>query len=112
MDFRRLGLSISEVGASVTYGEAAALVRELARRWDSHYTAALSEWTFVSTYGDVLAAAHFEAYVNAHRDEKKSPEPFTVSRPWSDASATPAVTEDELAVLVAQLEQKSAFRDR
>lgn len=111
MDFRRLGLSVSEVGASVTYGEAAALVRELARRWDSHYTASLQEWEFVSTYGEVLAASHLEAYVNVHRDENAKP--TAITRPWANAASNaPKVTEDELAALVAKLERRSAFRDR
>lgn len=110
MDFRRLGLSVSEVGASVTYGEAAALVRELAKRWDSHYTASIEEWSFVSSYGEVLAASHYEAYVNVHLPEKA--QRITVARPWKDDGAKPQVTDDELAGLVEQLERKSAFRDR
>lgn len=110
MDLRRLGLSISEVGASVTYGEAAALVRELARRWDSHYTASVEEWNFVSSYNDVMVASHFEAYLNAHRGEKAKP--ITVPRPWKDEGGKPTVTDDELEVLVAKLEARSAFRDR
>jgi hypothetical protein len=111
MDFRRLGLSVSEVGASVTYGEAAALVRELARRWDSHYTAAIQGWKYVSSYEGVMLASQLEAFVNANRDPKK--QPFLVDRPWEEtAGRAPKLPEGELLDLVAKLEARSAFRDR
>lgn len=99
------------MGASLSYGEAAALIRELAKEWGSHYQASVNAWEFVMSYGEWASILHLESYAEVHRDRKKVKKPFVAPKPYRGADAAPKVTEAERADLVAQLERRSAFHD-
>ena len=107
IDFRRMGVSFDEVGASVRYGEAMDYVERLAHEFGTHTHAALSGWEWPATVADLMATSHVEAYYNVHRDPKKHPKPYSFARPWPDVE----VVDPELrAALDQQLEARSAFR--
>jgi len=107
-------VSVSEVGASVTYGEAAALIRELARVFGSHYAAARESWDFVPDegYASFLLSSLLEGYIHTHRNEKDRGKPISIPRPWGDGKPSEKVSDEELEALLKQLEARSAFRDR
>lgn len=96
----------------MSYGEAAALIRELGKEWGSHYQASVQGWQFVMTYAEWAAALHLETYVEVHRDPEKVPQRFVFPKPWNDHDAASMVTDEERAALVEQLTRRSAFRDR
>lgn len=99
------------MGSSLSYGEAAALIRELAKEWGSHYQASLNEWAFVMSYGEWASILHLESYAEVHRDRKKVKQPWDAPKPWRRADAAPTVTDAERADLVEQLERRSVFAD-
>ena len=102
------------MGASVTYGEAAALIRELARRFGSHYSAAVEKWDFIPDEGYVsfLLSSLLEGYIATHREKKDQGKPISVPRPWGTGKPSERIDEDELDAMIAQFEARSAFRDR
>lgn len=107
-DFRRyFGVSLDDVGLTVPFGEAIDLVNELQREWGSHLSAAIAEWSFPATYGEIVGAMHLETVLNQFR--KEGSKPSTVLMPWPDKSAAPKVSPEEFAELSRQLEARSAF---
>lgn len=107
-DFRRyFGVSLDDVGLTIPFGEAIDLVNELKREWGSHLNAAIAEWDFPATYGEIIGAMHLESALNQFRAEGSKP--ATVLKPWRDKDAAPKVTAEEFAVLALQLEARSAF---
>ena len=112
-DFRaRFGLSLSAIGAEVSYGEAIALVQGLRCETGSHLAADLNGYDWVASHTDVAMIVLSEWFLNVHRDREKSPEPLTLPRPWPAADQAPDVTADERAELLRQLTERSALRDR
>ncbi len=102
------------MGVSVTYGEAAALIRELARRFGSHYSASIEAWDFVPDEGYLgfLIGALLEGYISTHRDEKDRGKPISIPRPWGSGKPSERVTDEEFDQLLAEFEARSAFRNR
>lgn len=90
------------------YGEAIHLVNELQRDWGSHLSADLGGWGWAASYGELLQAVHLEAYLNAHRDEKKQHAPFVVPKPSDQVK--PRVSAVERARAESYLEEHSVFR--
>lgn len=93
------------------YRRAADLIEELFKEPTSHIVTALRGYEWVASHADIAMLTLAEWYVNVHRDEKKSREPFKFPRPWPDVDAAPQVTADELAELTEQLLSRSALRD-
>ncbi len=102
-DFRRYfpGLSLSDIGGAVSYGEAILLVQELQREFGSHLAAELMGWEFAAGYGEVMAGLHASAYMSVHFEKPQ------IFMPWTD---TPTVTPEERARLKEALKRRSAFR--
>lgn len=97
------------MGTEVTFGEANDLVLELGREIGSHLTADTHGWKFAADYGELLAGGHYEAFMNANRDEKKHPEPFQVLRPWP-STVGHGLSEAEVEEYEIQLMERSAFQ--
>jgi hypothetical protein len=109
-DFRhRLGLALEDVGGRVTFGEAIDLVDQLIREAGTHTHASVNGWSFPMTNAERSAQIHALAFLNVHRDVKKHPKPFELPWPWPERDA---VTDDERKSLTAQLDRRSALRDR
>lgn len=100
------------MGESVPYGEAAAIIRELIKDIGSHYSAARLSWAYVIDLPGIMATIHAEAYLNAHRDDKKQPKPYALPRPWDTTKPATVVSDEERAALVERLKRRSALRDR
>lgn len=112
-DFRHyLHFPLSEVGDSVTFGEAIHLVQGLLAEPRSHIVADLRGYTSVATDAEIAQITLAEWYVNVHRDTEKAREPFRFPRPWPDQDATPIVSAEERAELERKLLERSALRDR
>lgn len=93
------------------YGEASALIRELGTEVGSHYQAARDGWAYPQSLADIVVTSHAEAYLNAHRDEKKQPTPILLPRPWDTEAEVEKVTQEELDTALERLTRHSAFRD-
>lgn len=75
----------------------------------SHYFAARQGWSFVSSYGELMTAMHFAAFLNGYRKESDGPAP--VPFPWSQAAAEEQISDAEREHFRAELKRRSAFRD-
>lgn len=107
-----MGVSVDNIRVSgVTPGEAIDLIDELQRELGSHLVADLAGWKFATTYGDLLALTHAEAFMNVNRDRKKQRTPIELFRPWESEAERAQVSPEERARLRAQLLERSAFRD-
>lgn len=110
-DLRRyLGLSIADLGDTVTWGEATLLITELGKETGSHLFAALAGYRVAASQAELAAVLHAEAFVNAHRDREKHPEPFRLPSPLVDV-AEDAPTDVELEQARELLEKYSMFAD-
>lgn len=110
-DFRRyFGVSVDEVGRSIPYGEAWLLVLELRRESGSHTHMAWHGFTETASLADFAALRHAEWYMNAHR--KPNTPLIELPRIWEAPDPNADVTPERRAELEAQLEQRSAFKDR
>ena len=105
-------MSIYDIGGSVKYGEAIALVEEIAAHDGSHLSSELAGMTRPMSMRDVYAQTHLQAFLNVNRDTKQQPEPVQFPLPWPDRPAQPEVTQEERDRLRAVLERRSAFADR
>lgn len=106
-DFRsRFQLSLLEVGESIRWGEAIALVDELRQEYGTRFHAAVNGWAFPATIADLIATRHAEWYMNVHRDRKVAPQPITLPTPWPDEEV---FSPEEIARYENLLAQRSAF---
>jgi hypothetical protein len=99
------------MGVKYTFGEAIDHVEQLKRRFDSHLNAALSDWAWSASLGDIYLGVLAETYLNVHRDPKKQREPIRLPKPWTTKPAAADVTPEEREELRASLARRSAFRD-
>lgn len=110
-DFRRyFGVPLSEVGWSIPYGEAWLLILELRKESGSHTHMARHGFIETASLAEFAAIRHAEWYMNAHR---KPNTPLIELPPiWTPPDPNADVTPERRAELEAQLERRSAFRDR
>lgn len=97
----------------MSYGLAWSLLQGFLREWGTHTQAAVSGWKFPASYGDVMVALSYRAYLIAHSEEKERGR-VSVPLPWpspSEAAASVQVTDEEMDAALARLEQVSAIRD-
>lgn len=110
-DFRRyFGVPLSEVGRSISYGEAWLLLLELRRESGSHTHMLRHGFTETASLADFAAIAHAEWYMNVHRKDK-TPQ-IELPNVWARPDPNADVTPERRAELEAQLERRSAFADR
>lgn len=108
-DLRRyLGLSIDDLGLTVTWGEAIDLVSELTRESGSHLFAALAGFRFAASQADLAGIVHAEAFLNVNRDAKEYPEPIRLPSPISSPEHE-LPTDEELTRARATLDESSMF---
>lgn len=111
-DFRdRFGLSVDNIGDSITFGEAVDLVAELRDQPGSRTHASSAGWSWPATIADIATILHAESFINVHRDRKVTREPIRLPRPWSEKPAAAEVTAEERAQLRARLVASSPFAD-
>lgn len=107
-DFRRyFGLSLREVGGSVTYGEALHLVFELRNESGSHLHMGRHGLSETASLADIATITHAEWYMNGHK--KDGAPTIELPRPWSVPDPNADVTPARRAELKAQLQRRSAF---
>lgn len=110
-DFRRyFGVSVCEVGASIPYGEAWLLILELRKESGSHTHMVTHGFTETASLAEFAALRHAEWYMNVHR--KPNTPPIELPTIWQPPDPNADVTPERRAELQAQLERRSAFRDR
>lgn len=109
-DFRaRLGLSWDRAGVDFSWGEAVAFVNRLRLDMGSHLFAALAGWAWPASYGELVGALHYAAFLAVNTDEKKGSAP-TVPFPWSASGAGEVVSAEERRVAEENLAARSAIR--
>lgn len=109
-DFRaRLGLSWDAAGVDFSWGEAVALVNRLRADMGTHLFASLAGWSWAASYGDVVSALHYAAFLAAHTDESKGKAP-SVPFPWAAEGAAEVVSAEERRVAEEYLAERSAIR--
>jgi hypothetical protein len=104
LDFRRLGLSLDDIGSSLPYREADELLDRLRAEWGTHTHAADHGLLFPMTYGEylqLLLTRRVTAFLRGKDEEM--PEIVT---PWP---TVPLVTDEEFKRLEAELERRSAI---
>lgn len=107
-DFRRyFGVPLSEVGQSITHGEAWILILELRRETGSHTHMVRYGFTETSSLAEFAAIRHAEWYMNVHRTPKSSLIELPI--PWEKPNPNADVTPERRAELEAQLQRRSAF---
>jgi hypothetical protein len=107
-DFRRyFGLSLRDIGESITYGEALHLVFELRKESGSHTHMARWHLSETASLADLATIRHAEWYMNGHKKEN-TPE-IELPRPWQAPDPNADVTPERRAELKAQLQRRSAF---
>lgn len=107
-DFRRyFRLSLSDIGETITYGEAILLVFELRRESGSHTHMRMHGFTetmSLSQFTDMLLT---QSFMNLLRG--KNAQPIKLPIPWDAPDPNADVTPEQRADLEAQLERRSAF---
>lgn len=106
MDFRRLGLSIDDIGSSLSYREADELLDELRIEWGTHTHASENNLLFPMTYGEYLQLVLTRRIVS-FLSSADAP-PAEIVTPWRDAPQVADVTDEERARLEAELVRRSA----
>jgi hypothetical protein len=101
-------LGLDAVGESITFGEARDLIDELARRWESNYAAALANWKWTASFGEITNALLLQSYLTVHRDAKKQPKPVSIPMPWDGAEQK--ISAQERDRLMESLRKRSAFK--
>lgn len=110
-DFRRyLGLALSEIGASIPFGEAISLVAEDIRETGSHLHANLTGLRFAASQSDIALILHATWFMNANKDDKQHPEQIELPGPFVRPEEEPDATDGEKADALAYLEAHSAFQ--
>lgn len=102
-----MGVMLDEVGEAYTYSDLADWLERLALEFGTHTHAALNNWAYPLTYGELIAIQHFETWRNIRFED-----PIRVPRPWERSANVPTFTPDETALAVERLSRRSAFRDR
>lgn len=100
---------INGIGTSVLFGEALDLVVGLLKETGSHLVAEIVGLTRPLSWADIAVITLTESYLNAHRDPKKSPKPFTLFEIWEKQDPNADVTPERRRELEEQLERRSAF---
>lgn len=109
-DFRsRLGLSWDAAGVDFSWGEALAHVRSLRSVMGSHLFAALAGWSWPASYGELMGALQYAAFLAVNTDSKKGKAP-EVPFPWSAVGADEVVSAEERRVADEYLAAHSAIR--
>lgn len=84
-----------------------ALVSELQKDQGSHLYASIAGWKYPMSRTEYYTALSAARAMN--RDREEGSEPFKIDWPWPEQPTAPVVTEEERAVLKAQLKASSAF---
>lgn len=110
-DFReRFQLSLTEVGRTLTYGEAILLAGQLMKDQSSHLYASMSGWEHPLSRLELMMQVVAERVLAVTRDEKKQPKPTTFGWPWEKPVAKFAeVSDQERRQYTEQLRSRSAF---
>lgn len=97
------------MGVEFSWGEAIAFVNRLRLDMGSHIFASLAGWAWPASYGELVGALHYAAFLSVHTDEKKGRAPV-VPFPWSASGADEVVTAEERRVAEEYLAARSAIR--
>jgi hypothetical protein len=111
-DFRHScgGLSIYDIGDTISYGEALRLVTELFEHDGSHVRSDVLGWTTNATFADVATIHHADWYMNIHR--AKDTQFIELPKPWPKKTEEADVTPERREELRSDLKKRSAFRNR
>lgn len=110
-DFRRyFGVPLTVIGESIPYGEAWLLLLELRKESGSHTHMLKHGFTETASLADFAAIRHAEWYMNVHKREH-TPD-IELPHVWELPDPNADVTPERRAELEAQLERRSAFKDR
>lgn len=100
-------MPLSEIGESVTYGEAILLIRALRRQSGSQMHMVAYGLTETASLADLATILHAQKDLN--RDLPRSRKPVTLPFPWEQPKPNADVTPARRAELEAQLARRSAF---
>lgn len=100
IDFRKMGLSVGDIGGRVTFGESIDIVAGLRETAGTYTHASVNGWNWPASMADLMTMIHVERVLNYLRDEKAAH--ITLPRPWP-ARANADVTDAERARLTARL---------
>lgn len=85
-------------------------MRELRSEVGSHLFASLADWSFSASYGELVGALHYAAFIAAHTDEKRR-RSTSVTFPWSkQAAVTEEVSAEDRVRAEEYLAAHSAIR--
>lgn len=106
----RFGMPLALGPGGMPYGEAVHMVTALKADPSSHVFAALADWEYPMSVEAMIAATHFDAYVQART--KKGRKAKTYPRPWDHqknrrSKAAAHVTQDQIR---AALEARRPLR--
>ena len=73
----------------------------------SHLFAAQAGWSFTATYGELMEALHYDAFLKAHFEPSKEGVLF----PWTHQTGQEAVTDEERRQGAEYLARHTAIRD-
>ncbi|MHA3682782.1 hypothetical protein ACXR2W_00775 [Leucobacter sp. HY1908] len=106
-DFRaRFGLSWDDVGESVSWADAVALVAGLLREFGSQLFSAMSGWAFTASYGELIGALHYRAFMKSAFEEGADAVPF----PWSVDAGQEVVSAEERRIAEEYLAKHTVIR--
>lgn len=105
-----MGIGWDFDGPEGSWSLALALIKELARDTGSHLYAAVAGYTYVASMADIAQMLHFEAFINANREQGR--EPFKFPLPFSREPEKPEVTPEERREGKEALAKRSVFRNR
>ena len=85
-------------------------MQELAKDQGSRFFASLQGWSYPMSRTEMYSGLLLTQVANALRSEKD--EPFTLDWPWPSEDQAPDMSDEERAVLRAQLNAASAFAQK
>lgn len=101
---------MEEIGQGVSFREAVHLIAGLQQDQGSHLFASLAGWSYPMSRQEMYAGVLLQTVSDALRGEKD--EPLRLDWPWPDEDQAPGVSDEERAVLRAQLNASSTFAQK